>query len=185
LAGAWDASGGGAAGGGSDRHGDNASRGGDGGRKESGTPAENDLDRDDEVARLGTAGVDAAIKGGSHLDSARQSAASAVRSATVEVAAAVAACEAAGDVGSVASLRAARAILTKLLASMPVHARDTGSPASAALDDATSASTAVLQAVAAVTAPPPRPPTPDDCDWGAAAPPADSDTRADAPARVA
>jgi len=121
-----------------------------------------DLDDDDEVTRLGTAGEDATIKAGGHLDSARQSAASAVRSATVEDAAAVAACESAGSAGPVASLRAASALLSKLLASKPVHARGTGSPASAAMDDATLASTAVLQAVAAVTMPPPRPPAPDD-----------------------
>jgi len=120
------------------------------------------LDDDDEVTRLGTAGEDATIKAGGHVDSARQSAASAVRSATVEDAAAVAACESAGSAGPVASLRAASAPLSKLLASKPVHARGTGSPASAAMDDATLASTAVLQAVAAVTVPPPRPPAPDD-----------------------
>jgi len=131
-------------------------------------PVGADLDDDDEVTRLGTAGEDAAIKAGGHLDSARQSAASAVRSATVEVAAAVAACEAAGDAGPVASLRAASALLSKRLASKPVHARS-----------------AVLQAVAAVTVPPPRPPAPDEGDEGAAATPANADTRADASARVA
>jgi len=148
-------------------------------------PVGADHDDDDEVTRLGAAGEDAAIKAGGHLDSARQSAASAMRSATVEVAAAVAACEAAGDAGPVASLRAASALLAKLLTSKPVHARDTGSPASAAMYDATSASTTVLHAVAAVTVLPPRPPAPDDGHEGAAAPPADADTRADVSARVA
>jgi len=148
-------------------------------------PVAADVDDDDEVTRLGTADEDAAIKAGGHLDSARQSAASAVRSATVEVAAAVAPCEAAGDTGPVANLLAASALLVKLLASKPVHVRGTGPPASAAMDDATLASTAVLQAVATVTVPPPRPPAPDESDEGTAAPPADADTRADAFAWVA
>jgi len=148
-------------------------------------PVGADLDNDDEVTRLGTAGNDAEIKAGGHLDSARQIAASAVWSATVEVAAAGAACEAAGNAGPVASSRAASALLAKLLASKPVHARGTESPASAAMDDATSASTAVLQAVAAVPVLPPRPPAPNDGDEGAAAPPADADTKADASALVA
>jgi len=43
----------------------------------------------------------------------------------------------------------------------------------------------VLRAVTAVTVPPPLPPTPDDGDGGATVPPADADTRAEAPARVA
>jgi len=114
-----------------------------------------DLDDDDEVTRLDAAGEDAAIKAGGHLDSAWQSATSAMLSATVEAAAAVAACEAAGDAGQVAILRAASALLAKLLASKPVHARGIRSPASVAMEDATSASTTVLHAVAAVTVPPP------------------------------
>ena len=118
-------------------------------------PVAADVDNDDEVTRLGTADEDAAIKAGGHLDSARQSAASAVRSATVEVAAAVAPCEVASDTGPVANLRAASALLAKLLASKPVHARGIRSPASVAMEDATSASTTVLHAVAAVTVPPP------------------------------
>jgi len=68
-------------------------------------PVEKDLDRDDAVTRLGAIGGDAAIKAGGHVDAARQCAASAVRTATVEVAAAAAACEAAGEVGPVGPLR--------------------------------------------------------------------------------
>ena len=68
-------------------------------------PVEKDLDRDDAITRLGAIGGDAAIKAGGHVDAARQCAASAVRTATVEVAAAAAACEAAGEVGPVGPLR--------------------------------------------------------------------------------
>jgi len=68
-------------------------------------PVDKDLDRDDAVTRLGAIGGDAAIKAGGHVDAARQCAASAVRTATVEVAAAAAACEAAGEVGPVGPLR--------------------------------------------------------------------------------
>jgi len=127
-----------------------------------------DLDRDDAVKRLGATGGDAAIKAGGHVDAARQRAASAVRSATVEVAAAAAACEVAGDVGPVGPVRDASSLLAKLLAANPLHARGTTSYASAALGDAESASTAVLRADDAVTVPPHRPPAAVPGDGGAA-----------------
>jgi len=91
------------------------------------------------------------------VDAARQSAGSTVRSATFEVAAATAACEAAGNAGPVAPLRDVSTLLAKLLAANPLDARGTTSYASAALGDAASASTAVLRAVDAVTVPPRRP----------------------------
>jgi len=121
-------------------------------------PVDKNLDRDDAVALLGATGGDAAIKAGGRVDAARQSAASAVRSATVEVAVAAAASEAVGDAEPVGPLRDASTLLAKLLAANPVHARGTTSYATAALGDAESESTAVLRAVDAVTMPPHRPP---------------------------
>jgi len=108
-----------------------------------------------------------------------------VRSATVEVAAAAAACEAAGDVGPVGPLRDASTLLAKQLAANPLHARGTTSYASAALGDAESASTAVLRAVDAVTVPPHRPPAAVPGDGGAADAAAGAATAADNAAVVA
>jgi len=163
------------------------SGGGDGGGGDGPVdgPVDNDLDRDDADTRLGATGADATIKAGGHLDVARQSAASAVRSATVEVAAAAAACEAAGVAGPVAPLRDASTLLAKLLAENPLHARGTTSYASAVLVDAESAWTAVLQAVAAVTVPPRRPPAAVTGDGGAADVAACAATSADNAAIVA
>jgi len=136
------------------------SGGGDGGGGDGPVdgPVEKKLGRDVAVARLGATGGDAAIKAGGHVDAAQQRAAFSVRSATIEVAAAAAAWEAAGDVEPVGHLRDASTLLAKPFAANPLHARGTKSYASAALGDAASASTAVLRAVDAVTVPPHGPP---------------------------
>ena len=137
-----------------------SSGGGDGGSGDGPVdgPVQKDLDRDDAVARLGATGGDAAIEAGGHVDAARQRAASAVRSFTVEVAAAAAACEAAGDAEPVGPFRDASTLLTKLRSANSLLARGTTSYESAALGDAESASTAVLRAVDAVTVPTHRTP---------------------------